>query len=88
MPSTEENYEAKERGKKSIHFNGSDDNIELLLRTVNSANQLSVCGAVADPCNELSEGVKASAKPEAPDQLETMEIPTGLPHSETPTNAQ
>ena len=30
--------------KKSIHFDGSDENIELLLRTVISANQLSVYG--------------------------------------------
>ena len=29
---------SKGRGKKSIHFNGSDENIELLLRTVISAN--------------------------------------------------
>ena len=33
---------SKGHGKKSIHFNGSDENIELLLRTVISANQLSV----------------------------------------------
>ena len=29
-------------GKKSIHLNGSHENIELLLRTVISVNQLSV----------------------------------------------
>ena len=44
------------RGKKSIHFNGGDENIELLLRTVISANQLSVYGAIADLCNEWSFG--------------------------------
>ena len=55
VPLREENYEAKEVGKKSIHFNGSDENIELLLRTVISANQLSVYGAIADLCNELSQ---------------------------------
>ena len=44
----------KEHGTKSIHFNGSDENIELLLRTLISANQLSVCGATADLCSELS----------------------------------
>ena len=79
---------SKEHGKKSIHFNGSDENIELLLRTVISANQLSIYGAVADLCNELSEGFRASVKPEAPDHLETMEIPTGLSDAETHTNAQ
>ena len=33
---------------KSIHFNGSEETIELILRTVISVNQLSVYGAVAD----------------------------------------
>ena len=62
-------------------------NIKLLLRTVISANQLSVYGAVADLCDELSEGVEASGKLEAPDHLETMEIPTDLSIAETRTNA-
>ena len=39
---------SKGHGKKFIHFNGSEENIELLFRTVISANQLSVYGAVAD----------------------------------------
>ena len=39
---------SKGHGKKSIHFNGSHENIELLLRTVISANQLSIHGAVPD----------------------------------------
>ena len=79
---------SKGHGKKSIHFNGSDENIELLLRTVISANQPSVYGAVADLCNELSEDFRASGKPEAPDHLETMEVPTGPSIEETQTNAQ
>ena len=78
----------KGHGKKSIHFKGSDENIELLLRTMISANQLSVYGAVTDLCKELSEDFRASRKPEAPDHLQTMEIPTGLSVAETQTNAQ
>ena len=74
---------SKGHGKKSIHFNGSEENIELLLRTKISANQLSVHGAVADLCKELSEDSERSVKLEASDHLETMEIPVGL-H----TNAQ
>ena len=38
----------KGKGVKSIHFNGSDETMELILRTVLSVNQLSVYGAVAD----------------------------------------
>ena len=37
---------SKGKGVKSIHFNGSDDTIELILRTVISVNQLSVYGAL------------------------------------------
>ena len=54
---------SKGGGKKSIHFNGSHENIELLLRTVISANQLSVCGAIADLCNELPQNLWAPGKP-------------------------
>ena len=39
---------SKGGGKKSIHLNGSDENIELLLHTVISANQLCIYGAVAE----------------------------------------
>ena len=78
----------KRGGRKSTHSNGSDENIELLHRTVISANQLSVHGAVADLCNELSEDFGASGKSEAPDHLETMKIPTGPSIAETRYNAQ
>ena len=69
---------SKGGGKKSTHFNGSSENIELLLRTVISANQLSIHGSVADFCNELSKGVRALGKLDSPDHLEKMEIPTDL----------
>ena len=45
--------------KKPIHFNASDENIELLLRTVISAHQLSVYGAIADVCAELPKDLGA-----------------------------
>ena len=41
-------FKSKGKGNMSIHSNGSEENIELNLRTVISANQLSVYGAVAD----------------------------------------
>ena len=74
-----ERGESRSKGgrKKSIHFNGSDENIELLLRTVISANQ-SVYGAVADLCNDLSKDLRAPGKLAATDHLEKMEIPTEL----------
>ena len=45
--------------RKSIHFNGSTENIELLLRTVISANQLSIYGAIADLCDEIPKRINA-----------------------------
>ena len=39
---------SKGKGVNSIHFEGSDNTIELILRTVVSVKQLSVHGAVAD----------------------------------------
>ena len=53
----------------SIHFHGGEENIELILRTVISTNQLSIYGAVAD----LS---RASGKTDAYEYLETVDIPT------------
>ena len=41
-------------GVISIHFNGSDDTTELILRTIISVNQLIAYGAVADFCGELA----------------------------------
>ena len=52
----EENYEAKRRGRRlSVHCNGSEKNVELILRMIISANQLGVYGAAADMCREVSE---------------------------------
>ena len=79
---------SKGGGKKAIHFNNSDENIELLLRTVISANELSVYGAVANLCNELSEDFRALVKPEAFDYLDTTEIPSCRSNAETHANAQ
>ena len=45
---------SKTNGEKSIHFNGSKGNIDLLLRMVISANQLSVYGAVDSNDQKLS----------------------------------
>ena len=44
---------SKGGGKKTIHFIGSEQNVELILRTVISANQFSIFGAAADMCREI-----------------------------------
>ena len=50
------------KGKKSIHFNGSDETIEMILRAVISVNQLSIYGAVADVCKELAQDSPSATK--------------------------
>ena len=73
---------SKGKGHMSIHFNGSDETVEVILRTVISVNQLSVYGAVADMCEELaweiSKCSKGTEKPVALDNLETMVMPPEL----------
>ena len=44
----------KKKGKDTIHFNGEHSNIDLLYRTVHSANQLSTHGAVTKRCETQS----------------------------------
>ena len=61
---------SKGHGTKSIHFNGSEENIELLLRMIISANQLSIYGPVAHLRNEVPKYLGASWKPAAPGHLE------------------
>ena len=61
---------SKESGKKSIHFNASTQNIELLLQMVISVNQLSIYGAAAEMIEELPVDQRAPEKPAASDQME------------------
>ena len=45
---------SKGGGKLSIHFCADGDTIETVFRTIISVNQLSICGAVSDVCEEYS----------------------------------
>ena len=74
--------------KKTNHFNGSEPNVELILRAIIYANQLSVNGTVADLCRELSKDTMASRKLEAHDLLETTEIRTEPPTADFRTDEQ
>ena len=64
---------SKGEGIKSIHFNGSDEIIELILRTITSIS------SAADLCEEMARDSSAAAKPAANDNLEPMVIPTEFP---------
>ena len=67
---------SKWKGVKSIHFNGSDETVELILRTVISVNHVSLYGEVADLCKELARDSSGAGKPAANENLESMVIPT------------
>ena len=63
---------------KTIHFDGSDGTIELILRTIVSVNQLklSIYGAAADLSKEFARDSSSAGKPAANENLESMVIPT------------
>ena len=44
--------ESKGHGKLSIHFAADQETIDTIFRTIVSANQPSLCGAVANMCEE------------------------------------
>ena len=71
-----------------MHFNGSERNVELILRTIISTNQLSIYGAVTDLRREVSKDTMASEKPEAHDPLESIDIPTEPPTADPRTDEQ
>ena len=47
----------RKAGRNTIHFTAESANIELLLRTIHSANQLSVYGAISSWCDEFAENM-------------------------------
>ena len=87
-PTKEENYEAKEEARRLSTSTIVNKNVDLILRTVISANQLSIYEAVADMCTEVSKDTMASGKPEAHEPVETMEIPTEPPVADPRTDEQ
>ena len=83
---------SKGKGVQSIHFNGSDDTIELNVRPIISVNQLSVYGAVADLCGKLARDSPSARKPAATGNLESMVFPaeflTANPIAQTDAEVQ
>ena len=65
----------KGSGKMSIHFNGSEETVDLILRTVISLNQFSIYGAVEDLRTELDPDSRNRTKGEI---CESFVIPTEI----------
>ena len=79
----------REGGRCTIHFNAESSKPDLLFRTIHSANQLSICGAVASWCEELAQLIlgpthlsmeKSVAKvnDQLPQKLEPQELDTSV----------
>ena len=68
---------SKGGGKKTILYNGSEEIVDLILRTIISVNQLSIYGAVADLCNELDPDYAGSVI------CESLVIPTEIANTNT-----
>ena len=68
---------SKGGGKKTIHHNGSEETVELILRTIISVNQLSIYGAVADLCNKLDPDYAEG------EICEFLVVPTESPNADT-----
>ena len=51
----------RKSGRNTIHFTADSGNIELMLRTIHSANQLCVYGAVSSWCIDLAEKMQGQA---------------------------
>ena len=79
---------SKGGGKTTRNFNGSTENIELLVQMVISVNQLSLFGAVADMIADLPAGQRAPRKPVASGQLDKQEILTPPPLAELQANEE
>ena len=57
-----EELKSKGKGRSTIHFNGSDETIDVILRTSISVNQLSIYGAAADMCGDQAWVVSRNSK--------------------------
>ena len=69
---------SKGGGRKSIHLNGSEETIGLILRTVISVNKVSVYGAVAELCKELDPDSRNQTEGEI---CESLVVPTEIPNA-------
>ena len=66
----------KGKGKKSIHLNGSEETVDLILRTVVSVNQLCIYGAVADLCRASAKDSPSTREHAESENWESLVVPT------------
>ena len=87
-------FKSKGKGKSSINYNGSDETVEVVPRTIISVNQLSIYGAVANMCEEvaweISKCSEGTERPVGPNDSETMVMPPEVSTTDqiSPTDAR
>ena len=69
---------SKGGGKLSLHFCADGDTIESVFRTIVSVNQLSICGAVPDLCEEYSICQTSRGRPVEAEQSDRFFAPADL----------
>ena len=74
---------SKGGAKLSIHFTADQDTVDTIYRIILSVNQLSVCGAVANMCEEFESLHDRSGEPEI---LMGQSIVLGEVKAETPVH--
>ena len=57
LPALNRGFLRKRGGRCTIHFSAEPSDAELLFRTITSANQLSIFGAVAECCDDLAQQI-------------------------------
>ena len=67
---------SKSGGKLSIHFCADQGTIETVFRTTISGNQLSVCGAVSNLCEECKTCHVRTGRPELAGQSDPLCVPS------------
>ena len=67
---------SKGGGKLSIHFCAEPGTIETVFRTINSVNQLSIYGAVADMCKECDSCHDRTGRPVVEGQSDPLFVPS------------
>ena len=68
--------ESKGGGQLSIHFCADGDTIETVFRTIISVNQLIICGAVSDLCEEYKACHVRTERPVMVGQSDPLFVPT------------
>ena len=75
-PSSRGTLKSKGGGKLTIHFCADEGTIETVFGTIIYVNQLSICGAVSDMCEECNTCHDRTGRPVVAGQSDPLFVPT------------